>query len=41
LTDFTRPVCCRLASYCAELAGSPLAIATVSINRSFRFLLGS
>ena len=31
----------ELASNCAELAGSPLAIATVSINRSFRFLLRS
>ena len=35
LTDLTSPVCCRLASNCAELVMSPLAIATVSINRSF------
>src|SRR3984957_6836638 len=35
LTDLTRPVCSRLASNCPELAVSPLAMATVSFNRSF------
>src|SRR3984885_13480422 len=33
LIDFTMPVCCRAATNCAELVVSPLAIATVTMER--------